>query len=111
MGNFSQLAKSLIAEKTPAAPVKDNDIVQELTDAGFSRREVITEYRTLYDSADEIRDKRQILDKVAEMHGLTEPENVKQVPRIIINVGGENNRMAVMLNPSLTSGEVINDGG
>jgi hypothetical protein len=109
MGNFNQLAKSLIAEKAVKSPDSESrsGITEELEAAGFGRSDVIQEYRNLYDSADEVRDKRQILDKVAEMHGLTEPENTKQVPKIVINVGGDNNRMAIMLNPSVASGEAV----
>lgn len=106
MSHFDQIAKSLIVQKAPK-PADKPDIVEELEAAGFGRADVIQEYRNLYDIADEVRDKRQILDKVSEMHGLTEPENVKQVPKIIINVTGENNRMAIMLNPSLASGEAV----
>lgn len=107
MGNFNLLAKSLIAEKAPSKLPGKSDIVEELEAAGFGRADVIQEYRNLYDNAEEIRDKRQILDKVSEMHGLTEPENVKQVPQIVINVTGDNSKMLLMLNPSAASGEAI----
>lgn len=101
---FDQIAKSLINQTTNrAAPGKvqsESEILRDLRSAGFSRADLLHEYRNLYDSTEEDSVKRQILDTISKIHGLMTPEEAgKQVPAIIINVAGDNTKVNAMLCP------------
>lgn len=105
---FDQIAKSLLQKTKSEKPTKE-ELDSDLEAVGFSRRDVLQEYRTLYDTTEEDSVKRQVLDTMTKIHGLTEDGSAKQLPAIHIHVSGDNSRVAMMLNPNLVhaaSGEV-----
>lgn len=76
--------------------------LRDLQAAGFSRIELLREYRELLDTTGEDGVKRQILDAIAKIHGLMTPDETlsRPLPIIQINVVGDNTRVAAMLCPS-----------
>lgn len=110
---FDQVAKSLIqqSQKTPKDISDSNSKTRELEAAGWGRVEVLREYRDLYDTTEEDSTKRQILDKVATMHGLLSPESAgANMPIIQINIQGDNTKVNAMLCPNFVLGVPGNQG-
>jgi hypothetical protein len=109
---FNQLAKSLLSSAAPnlnpvnvnsEIPIERNQKIAELEAAGWSRAELLEEYRKVYDSTQEDSIKKQILSDISKIHGMmSEDEKQKVMPTIVLNIVGDNARVNAMLCPAFT---------
>lgn len=112
MGNFNQIAKSLLTQvSTPPVNVGRESVTDKLdslkllSENGFSPREVLRDLRELYDACetDEKAIRLQISKLMIQVLGMLKNEEVQRaVPSITFVIQGDNNRINTMLCPLAT---------
>lgn len=103
--SFDSIAKNLLAESRTKQVRSDSDVLSDLERAGFSRPDLLAEYRNLFDRTDDDSIKARILKDMATIHQLmNKNEETKSAPQIVITVVGDNTRVAAMLNPAISLG-------
>lgn len=99
---FDSLAKDLLRERalTPQkGSLERAGALIELAAAGFSRPEIFSEIRDLYDNCDDPAIKRQLLDMVVKVHGLYKEDEKREAPVFIFNIAGDKEKINTMLCP------------
>lgn len=71
----------------------------ELALNDFAPEDICRELRALYDEAEEVSEKKQILELVIKVQGMMQESKEKEVPQIVFNICGRPDRIDSMLCP------------
>lgn len=104
--NFDLIAKDLLKQKAVSSspePLDRANVLAELAEAGFGRKEIFSELRYLYDNAEDDTLKKQLLDIVIKVQGLYKEDDKRESPTIIFNIIGKADKLNNMLCPQPTT--------
>lgn len=104
---FDPIAKTLLNKAKAASGTLDAsgvlgkaNVLLELTDVGFSVKDVCAELRQLYDTSEEDNTRKQILDMIIKLHGLY-GDDKKEAPKITFNVQCDPTKFNSMVCPPI----------